>query len=56
MDSIEKELKICLNCRASISTYPLDPAGTLYCDVIEAYVEPDGFCGAFKRIQDDRGE
>lgn len=41
----EKTCSICFNCE---STYPLDPPGSLYCDVVEDYVSANGSCGSFK--------
>ena len=39
--------KICLNCCNCESTYPLDPIGSLYCDIIDDYVSANNSCGAF---------
>uniref|UniRef100_A0A6M3JQ45 Uncharacterized protein n=1 Tax=viral metagenome TaxID=1070528 RepID=A0A6M3JQ45_9ZZZZ len=41
----EKTCSDCFNCE---STYPLDPPGSLYCDVVEDYVSANGSCGSFK--------
>lgn len=42
-----KKKKICLNCCCAESTYPLDPQGSLYCDIIENYVSPNDSCDKF---------
>ena len=41
----EKTCSDCFNCE---STYPLDPPGSLYCDVVEDYVSANGSCEKFK--------
>ena len=41
----EKTCSDCFNCE---STYPFDPPGSLYCDVVEDYVSASGSCGSFK--------
>ena len=40
--------KICANCCNCESTYPLDPKGTLYCDITEKYVYNSDSCEYFK--------
>ena len=37
-------MKECINCGYITSAYPLDPKGSLYCDIIEDYVLPTGYC------------
>jgi len=44
--------KICSNCYHSSSTYPLDPIGTLYCEIMEDYIiVNDNSCGLFSEDQ-----
>jgi len=47
------EEEICLNCHYVEGTYPLDPPGTLHCEILEKYVSPNDSCRLQTRKKDE---